>query len=73
MAAAVPHGPTATSGGGVPRRAWTMREYRLIRDYYRDCTAAGLAQQLGRTRQSVYAFLTRHPELRKHGRPNYST
>ena len=69
MATAIPTGPTAARGGGATRRPWKMGEYRLIRDHYRDCTAAELAQRLGRTRQSVYAFLTRHPELRKHGKP----
>ena len=65
--------PAQEPGGGgaarAARRPWTMREYRLIRAHYRDCSAAELAQRLGRTRQSVYAFLTRHPELRKFGRP----
>jgi len=51
------------------RRPYTTAELRVIRALYPHHTAAYVAQQLGRTRGSVYAFLTRHPELRKQGKP----
>lgn len=47
------------------RRPYTLADLRLIRTHYRDCTAAELAQRLGRTVGSLRGFIQARPELHK--------
>lgn len=61
--------PAPGGGAGKGRRTYTTGEVRLIRQLYPHHTAAYVAARLGRTTGSLYSFLTRHPELRKQGRP----
>jgi hypothetical protein len=47
------------------RRPYLTSDVRFIQTHYRDCTAAELAQHLGRTVDSVRQFIQARPELHK--------
>lgn len=51
------------------RRPFTRADYRYLATHYRHTPAPVLAAHLGRTVGSVYAFIAKHPELRKQSRP----
>ncbi|MBO2010885.1 hypothetical protein [Hymenobacter negativus] len=50
------------------RRDYKTSDYNYIAQHYRNETAATLAAQLGRTTGSLYEYISRYPELRKHGK-----
>jgi hypothetical protein len=50
------------------RRPYRRSDYFYLLDNYRHATAAQLAQALGRTTGSLYAFISQYPELRKQGK-----
>jgi hypothetical protein len=47
------------------RRPYTTGDIRFIRAHYKDCTAAELAQRLGRTVGSLKGFIQARPDLHK--------
>ena len=53
--------PVSTS-----RRPYTTFDYKYLAQHYHTQPAADCAKHLGRTRASLYEFVARHPELRKH-------
>ena len=52
----------------VRRRDYTTHDYKHIARHYPHQTAAQTAAQLGRSVGSVYEFISRYPELRKHAK-----
>jgi hypothetical protein len=48
------------------RQPYTTTDIRYVHAHYKDCTAAELAQQLGRTLGSLKNFIQRQPDLRKY-------
>ena len=50
------------------RRPYTTHDYKHVAQHYSDHTAAECAAALNRTRGSLYTFISRYPELRKHAK-----
>lgn len=53
------------------RRDYTTKDYKHIAQHYRHEKASAVAAQLGRSVGSLYEFISRYPELRKHGKIQY--
>lgn len=51
-----------------PRRDYTTKDHSYIAEHYPHEKAATVAAQLGRTTGSLYEYISRFPQLRKHGR-----
>lgn len=59
---------TATATHSPRRRDYTTHDYKHIARHYPHEKAAKVAAQLGRSVGSLYEFISRYPELRKHAK-----
>jgi hypothetical protein len=58
----------ASASTSSRRRDYTTHDHKYIAQHYPHEKASEVAAQLGRTTGSLYEYISRYPELRKHGR-----